>query len=123
MAGSNIALDDASLLASKLLDLTTERQTVISNNMANAETPGYIRQDLDFQKKLKEIVEGGDLSQLSDLKGKLVEDNSEAPRMDGNNVSIASEMNQLMQNGVFFNLLARAYSTRMNIIRESMRGG
>ncbi len=121
MAGNNIAFDDAALLTSKLMELSAERQKVISNNMANAETPGYIRQDLDFQKKLKEIVEGGDLSQLSDLKAKLVEDSSGAPRMDGNNVSISSEMNQLMQNGVFFNLLARAYTTRMSIIRESMK--
>ena len=50
-----------------------------------------------------------------------MEDKTDSPRLDGNNVTVAKEMTQMMQNGVFFNLLSRAYSTKMNIIRNSMK--
>jgi len=118
----NFINDDSTLIASKMMGLAMERQQVISNNMANASVPGYIRKDLDFQKKLAEVVQSGDLSKLSDVKPELVEDNTDAPKLDGNNVEISKEMTQMMQNGVLFNLLSRAYSTKMNIIRSSMKG-
>jgi len=118
----NFINDDSTLIANKMMSLAMERQQVISNNMANASTPGYIRKDLDFQKKLAEVIQSGDLSQLHDVKPQLVDDNADAPKLDGNNVEISKEMTQMMQNGVLFNLLARAYNTKMNIIRSSMKG-
>lgn len=121
MAIANIMNDDTTLLSSKMMELAMERQKVIANNMANSDTPNFIRKELSFKEKLAEIVRGGDLSDLESLSGKIEEDRANAPRLDGNNVAAASEMNHMMQNGVLFNMLARAYNARMSIIKEAIK--
>lgn len=37
----------------KAADASWQRESVIANNIANADTPGYKRQDIDFQSVLK----------------------------------------------------------------------
>lgn len=37
----------------RMLDLTAARQRLLTENVANAETPGYARKDIDFQAELK----------------------------------------------------------------------
>lgn len=37
----------------RMLDLTAARQKLLTENVANAETPGYARKDIDFQAELK----------------------------------------------------------------------
>lgn len=123
MAVNQIVYDDTTMLASKMLEFTSARQQVISNNLANASTPGYIRRELEFQGKLAEQIESGDIHNVNSVKGEIVEDRSDAPRTDGNNITVATEMNQLMQNSVLSNLLAKAYTTKMNILRSSMKSG
>jgi flagellar basal-body rod protein FlgB len=118
----SLVFDDTSVVNSKLMELAQERQKVIANNLANAETPGYVKLDIDFQKKLKQMLADGDLEQLQDYTGELVEDNKNPKRLDGNNVVIPQEMNDMMQNGVYFNLLAKAFSTRMNILKSAISG-
>ena len=120
MAIGSVIYDEGSLLTNKMMEISMERQRVISNNIANASTPGYTRMDVDFQKKLAEIVKSGDYSQLDGFKGKIIEDNDEAPRLDGNNVVLPNEMNEMMQNGVLYNLLSRAFNTRMSIIKSAI---
>ena len=122
MANVNyVVYDDSTLLASKMLELTTARQQIISNNLANANTPGYIRKDLDFQKSLAEQINTGDISNINSVTGSVVDDTTDTPRLDGNNVTVATELNQLMQNNVLTSLLGKAYTTKMNILRNSMK--
>jgi len=118
----SLVYDDVSVLNSKLMEFAQERQKVIANNMANADTPGYIKRDLDFQARLKQVLEDGDRPALEDLKPQLVLDKSGLFKDDGNNVSISDEMNNMMQNGVYFNLLTKAFATRINILRTAITG-
>ena len=113
--------DENSVLLRKLMDYSVDRQQVIANNMANANTPGYIRRELDFKEKLAAIVKSGDLKELNGLGSSIVEDNTNAKRLDGGNVSGAKELSVMMENSVFYNLLSRAYNTRVGIIREAIR--
>ena len=122
-AVNTIVYDDSTLLASKLLQISNTRQQIISNNLANASTPGYIRKELDFQKSLSEQINSGDIRNVESVKGEVIDDMTEAPRVDGNNVTVATELNQLMQNSVMSNLMAKAYTTKMNIIRNSIKNG
>ncbi|OGV48777.1 MAG: flagellar basal-body rod protein FlgB [Lentisphaerae bacterium GWF2_52_8] len=112
--------DDTTLLSSKLMEIATERQRVIANNIANAETPGYIRLDIDFQKKLADAIGADDMQALGKVRGKMVKDTKDEPKVDGNNVLIPREMNEMMQNGVLYSLLNRAFSTRINIIKSAI---
>ena len=40
----------------KAADASWTRENLIANNIANAQTPGYKRQDLDFQSVLKKEI-------------------------------------------------------------------
>jgi flagellar basal-body rod protein FlgB len=121
MAIDSIIFDEGSRITNKLMELSMERQKVIANNIANVNTPGYIRKDVDFQKQLKNVIESGDVDRLGEVKGKMIEDHDDAPRLDGNNIVIPNEMNEMMQNSVLYNLLSRAFNTRMNIIKSAIR--
>ena len=39
---------------SKMMEMSTSRQKIIAHNIANANTPGYTRRELDFKNELKE---------------------------------------------------------------------
>ena len=41
-------------LLTKAADASWKRETVLANNIANVNTPGYKRKDLDFESTLKE---------------------------------------------------------------------
>lgn len=117
---SNLVFDDVSMINAKMIDIATEKQTVIANNIANSDTPGYTRLDLDFQKKLTSAIESGNIRELEGFKGKVEKDDTNAPRLDGNNVVLPQEMNNMMQNGVLYNLLTKALGTKISIIRNAI---
>ena len=123
MTTSDILNDTGSVLISKLMELAQERQGLIANNLANANTPGYIRVDLDFQTELTRMVRQQELSALPGFRPVPAEDYSQPSQPDGNNVVVPNEVNQMMQNGIMYNLLTRAFSTRMGILKAAISGG
>lgn len=88
-------------LLTKAADTSWKRETVISNNIANVNTPGYKRKDLNFQGVLTEElgrckhesldskVSDVDLSRLDPQI--YVDSANYSYRMDGNNVDIDTE--------------------------------
>lgn len=115
--------DRHSHLLSKMMELSQQRQQVMSHNLANANTPGYIRQDVDFSRQLADLAKDGTTEDFAALRPRLVEDHSRpTSRLDGNNVEAAGEMGEMMQNGILYELLARAFSTRASILRMAIDG-
>ena len=88
-------------LLTEAADASWKRETVISNNIANVNTPGYKRKDLNFQGVLTEElgrckhesldskVSDVDLSRLDPQI--YVDSANYSYRMDGNNVDIDTE--------------------------------
>ena len=80
-------------------DASWLRNTIISNNIANVDTPNYKRQDVQFETYLIEQLAGGDSMDsyvnnmdLSTLEPTIYTDNSNLSyRLDGNNVDIDTE--------------------------------
>ena len=106
---------------SKMMEMSTSRQKVIANNIANANTPGYTRRELDFENKLREIIKSGSFDDLQKLKGEVVMDQSGTVKNDGNNVNITNEMNDMSQNGVLFSLMQKAFKSKVGIIKSAIR--
>src|SRR5690554_172218 len=93
-------------ILSKSLDASWKRNEVITNNIANAETPNFKRTEVVFEDILKEQLSNKKLEgvitdskhipinskNINDLKYKLKKDNSYSARLDGNNVDIDVEM-------------------------------
>ena len=85
----------------KAADASWMREEAISNNISNVSTPGYKRQDVDFQSVLQrelgnsqytsldEKVKNLDLSELS--VSAYTDSASYSYRLDGNNVDIDTE--------------------------------
>lgn len=118
---NSLVFDETAQLTNTLMEMSMERQKVIANNLANAETPGFIRQELNFEKKLASIVESGNTGELNNFEGKIVDDNKNPAKLDGNNVVVPKELNSMMQNSVYYSLLTKAFSTKMSILKNSIK--
>ncbi|MEN9360102.1 MAG: hypothetical protein RL095_1637 [Verrucomicrobiota bacterium] len=116
-----IGTDYTSELISKMMHLSVRRQELLANNLANLNTPGYTRRDLNFAGALGDAVRKDDLNALRQLNPEVTMDKSGSVRLDGNNVNAASEMNEMTQNGTLHALLAKAYSTRQRILKSAIR--
>ena len=99
MISSN-AFDYMNVL-NKAASASWEREQLISNNIANADTPGYKRRDLDFKSTLESELGKSKYVSLDDnmanihmdhLNAKTYIDNSSySYRLDGNNVDPEQE--------------------------------
>jgi flagellar basal-body rod protein FlgB len=113
-------LQDPSLaLLSRFLDLASMRQTLVSTNLANIDTPGYHTRDIDFRGELARAMNGGIDDGMSPfvmpVRGLLA-------RPDGNNVSMDRESMLLAQTQLQFKaataILRSAFAEINTAIKE-----
>ncbi len=88
------------------------RNDVISNNVANADTPGFKRKAVVFEQYLEKAIgerrKTGTID-TSRVRAEIVMDNpGYAYRLDGNNVDIEEEMVRLYANQVRYDVLANS---------------
>jgi flagellar basal-body rod protein FlgB len=72
----------------RYLDLTARRQSIISGNISNIDTPGYQTQDINFQHELQRLMNGNETSADAIPTQKVP---GLIARPDGNNVSLERE--------------------------------
>jgi len=86
------------------------RNDVISNNIANAEVPGYKKKAVRFETYLNEALQSARRTgrlDLSRIRPTLqTEHTGYSYRIDGNNVDIEQEMVDLYQNAVKYDTMA-----------------
>jgi flagellar basal-body rod protein FlgB len=70
------------------LKVTTDRQQLVTTNMANVDTPGYHTRDIDFQAAMQQVM---DQSGGPHLEPASLEIPNLPERPDGNNVNIDRE--------------------------------
>ena len=75
-------------LLERFLDLSAMRQTLVSTNLANVDTPGYHTRDLDFRGELHRAMNGEDAGMTSPF---VMPVRGLIARPDGNNVSVDRE--------------------------------
>jgi flagellar basal-body rod protein FlgB len=95
------------------------RQAALANNIANANTPGYRRTDVDFHAVMEQALAArGDAP--ADAEAALdftpVPDGTGATRADGGNVDPDIEMASLAENSLEFQALTAVHKTRMRIL-------
>lgn len=109
-------------LMSKVMDVTTLRHKVLADNLANANTPNFIRSDLDFQSQLTRAIDSNDQSQLQGVTAVIQKDNMSPISPDGNNVSVQKEMGGMMENQLLYNFSARVIHAKFNGLRKAISG-
>ncbi len=114
------------------LDTYWLRNTLISNNIANVNTPGYKRVDVDFSKTLKEVTtlnlnktdkKHMDTIEKNVINGIIITDDSTSQRQDENNVDIEKEMAYLAQNTISYISLLQQINSEYSRIKLSINGG
>jgi flagellar basal-body rod protein FlgB len=101
----------------KAMSLTTKRHSLLVNNLANVNTPGYKRKDVDFNITLE-----GEQDKLGGLGDGAVHTDSGSVRLDGNSVDLESEVMSLSETELRYQALtdmtASYFSSLKNVIRE-----
>lgn len=112
----------------KAADASWARNTLISNNIANVDTPNYKRKDIQFETYLTAALSGGDSLDksvanldLSTLNGTTYVDNSSLSyRFDGNNVDISTENAELAKNQIRYYTLLDSITQEFSRIRTAL---
>ncbi|MGI6083826.1 MAG: flagellar basal body rod protein FlgB [Acetivibrionales bacterium] len=117
-----------SKLIERGLDAAWLRNGVISQNIANVDTPGYKRKVVQFEEFLNNEMKTGCISQgktrLSSDGIQITEDPTEsAYRSDGNNVDIEHEMALLAANSIRYNMLIQKLNGDFQKLKTVIRGG
>jgi flagellar basal-body rod protein FlgB len=100
----------------QVLDTTALRHRVIAQNVANVNTPGYRRLEVTFVDELTRATAGEGSDQP-----KVVEA-VDPDRVDGNNVDIDREMNDLTKNGLLYQAATQILASRMASLRSAVSG-
>ncbi len=102
----------------RAMDGVALRQRVMSQNVANAMTPGYQAQKVEFEGALADALRTG--SSPADVTPD-VTGTGAAAREDGNNVDLETEATGLMRSGLQFEALVQAVNYRHNVLRAAVR--
>jgi len=128
-------LVDAAMKASEL------RQQVYANNIANIDTPGYKRQDVNFESILQQTLANAGLpvqgagpsagssstpalwQALSNVQPQIVTDTATAVNNNGNNVDANAEMAKLAENQLRYNGMVQDLQLRLHRMQTAINGG
>ncbi|MBQ5425572.1 MAG: flagellar basal body rod protein FlgB [Pseudobutyrivibrio sp.] len=107
-------------------DVSWQRQTLILNNMANDDTPGYKRQDIEFESVLRKELLGTRETSLERAVNKLDDDGHKVEgieytdyknysyRLDGNNVDMDTENVELASETIRYQALMTSTTNEFN---------
>lgn len=115
----------------KAADASWIRNEAISNNIANADTPGYKRQDVAFESELEKALSSVKYSTMDDKVANLTTDRLEprtytdyasfSYRLDGNNVDIETENVVLAKNQIKYEGLLQSITQEFKNIKSVLK--
>ena len=115
----------------KAADASALRNEIISNNIANNDTPGYKRQDVSFEKELDRSLgysryETMDAKVANVKSGELdariyTDAAGYSYRLDGNNVDMDTENAYLAENQIKYNALIESLSVEFKNLQTVMK--
>ncbi|MFT4034767.1 MAG: flagellar basal body rod protein FlgB [Patulibacter sp.] len=111
--------DTTQLALNRAIAGTALRQTAISNNLANADTPGYQRQDVDFHSALKSAISSGS-DAVNRVTPQIQADTTAALRYDGSNIDVDKENAAMAENGLEQEALVSVAKARVTILKTAL---
>ncbi len=125
------------LLLNKSMDAATLRNTVIADNIANDDTPGFKRREVVFEDKLQLALSGKQdhlnmkitnnrhillKSNNGYLEPEIKEMNDFSFTNDGNNVDIDVESAKLAKNKMYYDTMAQSMNNEIKLLRLAITG-
>lgn len=129
MSSPYISIMENALSASSL------RHQVISNNIANVNTPGFKKSQVTFEDELKEALESKNsilartherhypFAGKTAISAKINNISETRMRVDGNNVDIDEEMAQMAKNNIYYNALVQKVQNYFSNLKTAVSGG
>jgi len=121
---------------SKRMSWLTARQTVLAENVANANTPGYIAKDLkdlDFKSLIGDgktngpvqlaATEPGHFAPMQPTNPAPVVQAADDHSLDGNGVSLEEQMMKVSTNAADYSLITTLYKQNISMIKTVLGGG
>ena len=99
-----------------MLDLVAQRQRALGMNIANVDTPGYVRKDINFQDYLGSM--GSRLE--TDLSAKLGPSGVIEKQEEG--VNVAQELAQMQENSILYAMATREMTSIITQMKNSLHG-
>lgn len=121
----------------KGLDASDLRNQVISNNIANAETPGFKSSSVAFETMFQDALKSSGQFEtkttrekhraftpsVSEVEPAVVQNSDTSMRMDGNNVDIDYQNAQLAKNQLYYTALVEKLNGEYTRLRMAIREG
>jgi flagellar basal-body rod protein FlgB len=108
-------LDPLSNSLDRYMTLVSVRQKLVASNVANADTPGYKTQDIDFESELQNAA-AVPSPMVNTVPGLRVKN-------DGNNVDLDREARLLAENALRFSVASNLLRTQLKTVRMAIEGG
>ena len=115
----------------KAADASWTRNEIITNNLANVDTPGYKRKDVSFQNYLLQELTSGDSTSLrtrvndvevNNLNATVYTDFTELSyRLDGNNVDIDTENVEFASNQLYYQTVLDTINHQFSMLKAAMQ--
>ena len=96
------------------------RQATLAQNIANANTPGYQRKDLDFHDTLREAMASGSPETVAATSFSARSASGASMRYDGNGVDIDVETSTMASNALEYEALVAVARGRIDILESAM---
>ena len=126
--------DTVPMMMKKSLDFNSARHLLISNNIAQMDTPGYKASDVNFKSQLRDAIGSGSQLNLKTthkdhfgpgmlaLKNlsPLPHDENLLAKSNGNNVNIDYEMAKLAENQIDFSAVTQMMMKRGSTVRAAV---
>jgi len=127
---------DTMKILEKSLNAASLQHQLITNNIANVDTPGFKASEVVFQSKLQEVLDKtqGDYLKLkltnknhipivpevtvNNLEPQIVTRTETSLRTDDNNVDIDSEMSKMAENTIYYSTMAELLSLKLGMLKN-----
>lgn len=122
----------------KSMDFMMQRNNVISSNIANAETPGYKAQKIDFENQLAGALQQGPTRTmaatekghfplnhvpLEQIKPDIYDNPDINVNNDKNTVDVEQEMSKLTENQIRYRAASQLINKKLGALKYAVSGG
>jgi flagellar basal-body rod protein FlgB len=111
--------DNTQLALERAITGAALRQEVLANNLANAETPGFRRSDVDFHSTLAQAMKTGD-AEVIESTAFSPQTDPQVLRADGNGVDIDVESATMAKNALEYEALVSVARARIMMLKSAM---
>jgi flagellar basal-body rod protein FlgB len=93
------------------------RREVISNNVANSETPGFIASRVNFEDNLRKAIDRGN---ATDPGSPSSQHTNDVAGINGNNVLLEKELTDMIRTNLLSDIMINTYNAKLQMLRSAI---